>query len=113
MPLVCARLRRLLRSTSVRQGESTILSAPELLTLRHLDKGFTNKEIAVELKADGRVFGLGYHHGGDDGYWTENQGAVNRDFTRVAFNSNWSTGSQTDVDDYLIQLEPGMIPAAQ
>ncbi|MBA8887119.1 hypothetical protein FHW12_001333 [Dokdonella fugitiva] len=74
---------------------------------------FTNKEIAVELKADGRVFGLGYHHGGDDGYWTENQGAVNRDFTRVAFNSNWSTGSQTDVDDYLIQLEPGMIPAAQ
>jgi len=44
------RLRRLLRSTSVRQGESTILSAPELLTLRHLDKGFTNKEIARLLK---------------------------------------------------------------
>jgi LuxR family transcriptional regulator, maltose regulon positive regulatory protein len=44
------RLRRLLRSTSIRQGESTILSAAELLTLRHLDKGFTNKEIARLLK---------------------------------------------------------------
>ena len=44
------RLRRLLRSTSVRQGDSTILSAPELMTLRHLDKGFTNKEIARLLK---------------------------------------------------------------
>jgi LuxR family maltose regulon positive regulatory protein len=44
------RLQRLLRSTSVRQGESTILSAPELMTLRHLDRGFTNKEIARLLK---------------------------------------------------------------
>ncbi|MEP7247433.1 MAG: LuxR C-terminal-related transcriptional regulator [Gammaproteobacteria bacterium] len=43
-------MRRLLRSTAVRQRESTILSAPELLTLRHLDRGFTNKEIARLLK---------------------------------------------------------------
>lgn len=40
------RLRRLLRSTAVRQGESSILSLPELQTLHHLDKGYTNKEIA-------------------------------------------------------------------
>jgi LuxR family maltose regulon positive regulatory protein len=44
------RLRRLLRSTAARPGESTILSDPELLTLRHLDKGYTNKEIARLLK---------------------------------------------------------------
>lgn len=44
------RLRRLLRSTAARQGESTILSESELLTLRHLDKGYTNKEIARLLK---------------------------------------------------------------
>ena len=74
---------------------------------------FTDKEIAVELKPNGRVYGLGFHHGGADGYWTENQGAVSRDFTRIAFNSNWNTGSATDVDDYMIQLAPGMIPASQ
>jgi LuxR family maltose regulon positive regulatory protein len=44
------RLRRLLRTTSSRHRESTILSAPELLTLTHLDKGYTNKEIARLLK---------------------------------------------------------------
>lgn len=74
---------------------------------------FTDKEFAIELNASPRVYGLGYHHGTDDGYWTEMQGSVNRDFTRVVFNSNWSTGSSTDVDDYMIGLAPGMIPDAQ
>jgi hypothetical protein len=73
---------------------------------------FTNKEMAVELNATPRVFGLGYHHGTDLGYWTENQGAVNRDMTRVMFNSNWSENSDTDVEDYMIQLAPDMIPDA-
>jgi LuxR family maltose regulon positive regulatory protein len=40
------RLRKLLRVTSTGHRESSILSAPELLTLTHLDKGYTNKEIA-------------------------------------------------------------------
>jgi LuxR family maltose regulon positive regulatory protein len=44
------RLRKLLRGTAARHGESTLLSVPELLTLRHLDKGYTNKEIARRLK---------------------------------------------------------------
>jgi LuxR family maltose regulon positive regulatory protein len=44
------RLRRILRSTSPRHRDSTILSTPELLTLTHLDKGYTNKEIARLLK---------------------------------------------------------------
>ena len=44
------RLRRLLRRASARHGDSTILIATELLTLRHLDKGYTNKEIARLLK---------------------------------------------------------------
>lgn len=44
------RLRRLLRSTSSGHRDSTILSAPELLTLTHLDKGYTNKEIARLLR---------------------------------------------------------------
>ncbi len=44
------RLRRLLRRASARHGDSTVLIATELLTLRHLDKGYTNKEIARLLK---------------------------------------------------------------
>lgn len=44
------RVRRILRSTSPRHRDSTILSTPELLTLTHLDKGYTNKEIARLLK---------------------------------------------------------------
>ncbi|HEY0179327.1 MAG TPA: hypothetical protein VGC30_06820 [Dokdonella sp.] len=73
---------------------------------------FTNKELAVELAAVPRIYGLGFHHGNDDGYWTEMQGAVNRSFTRMMFNSNWSTNSDTDVDDYMIGLAPNLLPAA-
>jgi LuxR family maltose regulon positive regulatory protein len=40
------RLRKLLRITSTSHRESHILSTAELLTLTHLDKGYTNKEIA-------------------------------------------------------------------
>lgn len=73
---------------------------------------FTNKIFAIELKASPRVFGLGYHQDNPDGYWTEVHGATNRDLTRVMFNSNWNVLSTTDVDDYMIQIAPNMIPAS-
>ena len=44
------RLRKALERHSAQGRESTLLSAPELSTLRHLDHGYTNKEIARLLK---------------------------------------------------------------
>ncbi len=44
------RLRKLLRGAASGHAESKLLSVPELLTLRHLDKGYTNKEIARRLQ---------------------------------------------------------------
>lgn len=73
---------------------------------------FTNKIFAIELNASPRVLGLGYHQDSPDGYWTEPQGAPNRDLTRVMFNSNWNIKSPDDVDDYMIVLPRGAIPTA-
>lgn len=75
---------------------------------------FTNKLFAVELTASPRVYGLGYHQVTRyEGYWTEPHAAVNRDFTRLMFNSNWNSSSDTDVDDYMIEIPAGAIPSAR
>jgi LuxR family maltose regulon positive regulatory protein len=44
------RLRKALERHSAQSRDSTLLSAHELSTLRHLDQGYTNKEIARLLK---------------------------------------------------------------
>ncbi len=44
------RLRKALERHSAQSRESALLSEPELSTLRHLDEGYTNKEIARLLK---------------------------------------------------------------
>ena len=44
------RLRKALDRYSAHTRESTLLSGPELSTLKHLDQGYTNKEIARLLK---------------------------------------------------------------
>ena len=44
------RLRKALERYSAQNRDSTLLSAPELSTLRHLDQGYTNKEIARLLQ---------------------------------------------------------------
>jgi len=64
------------------------------------------KVFAVELKPNGRVVMLAHHHAVAAGYWTEPHGSVNRDFTRVVFNSNWDNKSESDVDTYMIELPP-------
>ena len=35
--------------------------------------------------------------GRENGYWTEPHASVNRDFTRVAYTSNWDVSTGTDV----------------
>lgn len=62
------------------------------------------KVFAVELKANPSIVNIAYHHSTPAKYWTEPQGSVNRDFTRILFNSNWGTASETDVDAYMVVL---------
>ena len=62
------------------------------------------KLMAVSLTPNPQVRGLAYHHGAYNGYWTEPQATVNPDFTRVLFNSNWGSRSDTDIDNYMVVL---------
>ena len=58
----------------------------------------------MELKADPTIVNLAHTHVVSNGYWSEPHASVNRDFTRVIFNSNWDTGSDLDVDAYIVVL---------
>ncbi|NTX50596.1 hypothetical protein [Myxococcus sp. CA039A] len=62
------------------------------------------KVMAVQLKANPTVYTLAHHRTASNGYWTEPVASVNRDFTRVLFNSNWGNGSDTDIDSYVVEL---------
>jgi hypothetical protein len=66
------------------------------------------KVFALQLKANPVVYNLAHHHSRPNGYWTEPQASVNRDFTKVLFNSNWDTASD-NVDAYLIDLPQGVV----
>ncbi len=72
-----------------------------------------NKLFAVELKSGGRILNIGHHQSRLNGYFTEPQASVNRDFTRVIWASNFGTTSSTDLDSYMIYLPPSAMPAAQ
>ncbi|MET1256752.1 Ig-like domain-containing protein [Aliikangiella maris] len=63
-----------------------------------------DKVFAVELKANPKFFHLAHHHSVANGYWTEPHATVNRDFTRVAFNSNWEVDSANDIDIYQVRI---------
>nr|AYM52996.1 hypothetical protein [Myxococcus fulvus] len=62
------------------------------------------KVMAVQLKANPTVYMLAHHRTASNGYWTEPVASVNRDFTRVFFNSNWGNGSDTDIESYVVEL---------
>ena len=61
------------------------------------------KVMAVQLKADPTIYHLAHHHSSPAGYWTEPHASVNRDFTKILFNSNWDLASE-DIDTYMIEL---------
>lgn len=67
------------------------------------------KVLAIKLTSSPTVYHLAHTHNVDNGYWTETHASVNRDFTKILFNSNWDTGSATDVDAYMIQIPPNSI----
>ena len=67
------------------------------------------KVMAVQLAANPKIYNLGFTRVSPNGYWTEPHASVNRDFTRVTFNSNWGTGSEFDVDTYTIEIPPSAL----
>ncbi|WP_057658928.1 hypothetical protein [Pseudoxanthomonas dokdonensis] len=73
---------------------------------------FTNKIYVVELKANPRVYALAYTRRNESagGYWSEPHASVNRDFTRIAFNSNWGVNDAEDIDTYQIQIPVSALP---
>lgn len=73
------------------------------------EKWLHERVLAVELKAEPRIVNLARHHSHHNGYWTQPQASVNRDFTRIVFNSNWGATSAGDVDVYMIRLPADML----
>ncbi len=72
---------------------------------------YMGKVFAMELRANPRVYQLAAHHSAvNDSYMAEPQASVNRDFTRVLFNSNWGAPGSNDVDAYMIRLPKGAFP---
>ncbi|HEX6929281.1 MAG TPA: Ig-like domain-containing protein [Gammaproteobacteria bacterium] len=70
---------------------------------------YANKIMAVEMKADPRILNIANTFNNYVSYWTEPHAAVNRDFTRILFNSNWGTYN-SNTDAYMIALPYDAIP---
>lgn len=62
------------------------------------------KLFAVQLSAAPKIYNLGFNRTAYNDYWTEPHATVNLDFTKILFNSNWGSGSATDVDAYTIEI---------
>jgi hypothetical protein len=66
------------------------------------------KVFAMELKEKPRIAHLAHHHSLYNEYFTEPHAAINRDFTRAVFGSNWDTKSKSDIDTYMIEIPAGI-----
>ena len=67
------------------------------------EQWYTNKIMAVEIAANPRILNISHTYHKDLGYWTEPHAVVNRDFTKIMFNSNWHANDDR-VDAYMIQI---------
>ena len=67
------------------------------------DQWWTKKIIAVEIAANPRVLNISHTYSNEVSYWTQPQATVNKDFTKILFNSNWGSNSE-DTDAYMIEL---------
>jgi hypothetical protein len=70
------------------------------------------KIFALELKANPTIVNIAYHHSEYHDYVDEPHASVNRDFTRIAFNTNWDLKSGVDIDAYVIELPRNALPGA-
>ena len=98
-----------------------LISTYDTQTNRGTSPWFKDKIFAMELKASPKVYELAFTHrvapndelgqSGADAYWTEPHATVNRDFTRISFNSNWGNRAGADVDAYMIELPSNALGA--
>lgn len=72
---------------------------------------YYRKIMAVEMKANPRILNIAHSYNLVETYFSETHAAVNRDFTRVLFNSNWNTGNMLNIDAYMITLPSDAVPA--
>ncbi|KAF1710012.1 hypothetical protein CSC70_10080 [Pseudoxanthomonas kalamensis DSM 18571] len=72
---------------------------------------YTDKVYAIELKKNPLIYTLAYtRRVGGGTYWSEPHATVSRDFTRIAFNSNWGV-SGDDIDTYIIHIPKSALPS--
>ena len=62
-----------------------------------------NKVFAVELEPNGRILNLAHTYNCGENYWTETHAVVNRDFSRIYFNSD-SGSCGTDAEVFRIDV---------
>jgi len=67
------------------------------------------KVTVVQMKANPVTYSLVNTHTDYDGYWTAPVASVNRDLTKVVWNSNWDINTEMDVDTYLVQIPASAI----
>jgi len=73
------------------------------------DRWYNNKLMAVELKPNPTILNIAHTYNDQDDYWSESQAAVNNDFTRILFNTNWQNPGNEDVDAYMVVLPSNVI----
>lgn len=72
---------------------------------------YAHKIMAVEMKAAPRILNIAHSYNTVETYFSETHAVVNRDFTKVMFNSNWNTANMLNVDTYMVSLPENAVPA--
>jgi len=67
---------------------------------------YNNKVFAVELSEGPKIVNLSSTYNKHDSYWSEVHAAVNNDFTKILFNSNWFNSDSDNIDAHIINLPP-------
>ncbi len=71
---------------------------------------YASKLFAVELNANPRILNIAHSYNKVETYYSETHAAVNRDFTRIMFNTNWNTANYLNTDAYMVVLPDGAVP---
>ncbi len=74
---------------------------------------YVKKIMAVEMKENPRILNIAHSYNEVETYFSETHAAVNRDFTRIMFNSNWNTANVDNIDAYMITLPDDAVPAVK